>query len=113
MLQLPKGSNRDLEQISMDPTPTVFHPPKHKYLAEILNIGEKLSKLCQIVTPAFAKSNGLTFVLKFREKCENENFVHAEGGRGSVIFPQASCTVHVLLRRSLKLFGARADGMMS
>ena len=31
-------------------------------------------------------------------------------GEGLPFFPQASCTVHVLLRRSLKLLGARADG---
>ena len=33
-----------------------------------------------------------------------------EGGRESVFFPQASCTMHVFLRRSKKLLGARSDG---
>ena len=75
MLQLPKGSNRDLEQISMDPTPTVFHPPKHKDLAEILKIGETLSQLSHTKNLLLAKSTGQTFLSTLREKCENENFV--------------------------------------
>ena len=53
----------------------VFHPPKHKDLAEILKIGETLSQLSHTKNLLLAKSTGQTFLSTLREKCENENFV--------------------------------------
>ena len=52
-----------------------------------------------------AKLAGLALPAKFKRS----SLWHV-GGKEGVSFFQASCTVHVLLRRSLKLLGALADG---
>ena len=66
-------------------------------LAEILNIGGKLSRLSQIITPGFAKYNGLTFVSKLRQKCENENFVEELVSAAYEYFGGPECDVFMMI----------------